>query len=194
MNRTNSLSGLSLLQTARVDGGAGIDTLRIAASGGDLNISNIKNVAAGGPDGGSRISSIEKIDLASDAAANTLTLSLQDVVDMTGMNLFNTSTTGWANATGTALSAVERKHQLVINGNAAAAASGSAPQLFLDNVDIVGFAASGETNVWTKELVSGTSNAATVTHTVGGVATTYEVWNHNSAAAQLLIQQGVSVI
>jgi hypothetical protein len=36
----------------------------------------------------SRIESIEIIDLATDAAANRLTLELRDVIDMAGMNLF----------------------------------------------------------------------------------------------------------
>jgi len=51
-------------------GDAGTDTLRIA--NGDLNLSSLAGVASG----------IERIDLATDATANTLTLSATDVISL----------------------------------------------------------------------------------------------------------------
>jgi hypothetical protein len=59
----------------------------------------------------SRISAIEKIDLTG-SGNNSLSLSLADVVDMAGMNSFN-SGNGW-----TGLGAVEGRHQVVVDGNA----------------------------------------------------------------------------
>ncbi len=155
------LSGIVLNQLARVDGGADIDTLRVAG-GANLDLIAISN-SAGHTGQGSRISSIEKIDLATDSLANTLSLALSDVLDMTEMNLFNTNF-GWTNVSGSALSNIVSKHQLLINGNSN------------DFVDI--------SADWFKEAGSMVSDG---THT-------YEVWNNNSAAAQLLIQQNVTVI
>ncbi len=159
------VSGITLSQLARIDGGAGIDTLRVAG-GAHLNLSNISQIAASNPEIGSRISSIERIDLATDTSANTLTLGLFDVLDMTGLNLFNTSIgSGWSNvASGTALSASVAKHQLAITGGAT------------DTVDI-------DTSAWTK-----------ATGSVSDGSVNYDVWNHNTAAAQLLIQTSVVII
>ena len=101
-------------QLARIDGGGGLDTLRLTG-GANIDLTKIANQSAGDVKTGSRISSIEKIDLATDTAANALIISAKDVVDMAGMNLCNTGN-GWSNSSGTPLSATVVKHQLVIDG------------------------------------------------------------------------------
>jgi len=57
---------------SRVDGGNGSDTLR-AANGHDINL------YVAGP----AVSNIETVDLLSDTGSNTLTISAQDVLDVT---------------------------------------------------------------------------------------------------------------
>jgi hypothetical protein len=98
-------------QLARIDGGGGLDTLRLV-DGASLDLTQVANTSMGATKIGSRLASIERIDLATDTGANTLTLAAQDVVDMSGMNLFNSSK-GW-----TGLGASEAVHQLVVDGNA----------------------------------------------------------------------------
>jgi len=159
--------GAGRLQLARVDGGLGTDTLRLSG-GANLDLTAVANVGAGDSSAGSRIASIERVDLATDTAANTLKLDARDVVHMAGMNLCNASN-GWTAAVGTALAASVAKHQLVVTGGAG------------DAVDV-------DTTQWTR-VMSG-ANAATVTN--GGQ--TFEVWNHNTSAAQLLLQSGMQVI
>ena len=149
-------------------GGHGIDTIRLTG-GMSLDLTRISNAGAASELIHSRINSIEKIDLGgADNIANTLTLRALDVVDMSGVNLFNTGN-GWSNNSGgTALGASNNRHQLVVNG----AGSGA----IQDKLDI------DEAN-WTK-----------ATGTVSDGTLSYDVYNHNSIYAQLLVQQGVLVI
>ncbi len=103
-------------QLARLDGGSGIDRLQLATDSGNLDLRLVSNVGASSPDGLSRLNSIEIIDLSSDTSSNTLTLKMNDVLDMTGMNVFNSSNT--SAASGSALGTSVVKHQLMVWGDA----------------------------------------------------------------------------
>jgi Ca2+-binding RTX toxin-like protein len=160
-------AGVSSGQFARIDGGSGIDTITLAGSGLSLNLTLIANQGASTPGSQSRIESIERIDLTG-SGNNTLTFGVGDVLDMAGMNSFNNAT-GWSDgsynlAAGGANGAnPEPRHQLILIGNAGDAA------VLTDGAS------------W--------SNAGTVSSS--GHA--YIVYNHRSAAAQLLIDTALDL-
>ena len=87
LNLANNATG----QTAKenVNGGSGFDTIRLS-SGANLNLTTISNAGAMGFEENSRIESIERIDLAADTLANSLTLAAKDIKDMAGFNVIHT--------------------------------------------------------------------------------------------------------
>jgi hypothetical protein len=97
-------TGSSLARASRVDGGAGIDTL-VLAGGADLDLTS--HLVA------SRISSIERIDLAADTAANALVLDPHSLMALSEMNVFNARTTDLQG-----LDTLVQKYQLMVLGGA----------------------------------------------------------------------------
>ncbi|MCX8519029.1 MAG: Ig-like domain-containing protein, partial [Methylophilaceae bacterium] len=147
---------------ATIDGGAGIDSIQLFG-GANLDLSAISNSSGINPKTKSRIASIERIDLASDSAANSVTVSVGDVVDMAGFNLFNT-TKGWtvsATGTVTGFGASTPYHQLLVDGTAT------------DGIVLT-------SSEWTRQ-------SGTVTGNVSGTSQSYNVYVNSAKNAMLLV-------
>jgi Bacterial Ig-like domain/FG-GAP-like repeat/RTX calcium-binding nonapeptide repeat (4 copies) len=167
-----NLGNVAAGQTAKasVSGGAGFDTIQLSAA--NLNLTTISNAGAMGLVENSRIESIERIDMATDSAANTLTLTAKDVNDMASFNnihLGGTTATNadgrvWTNVTGTALSATTQFHQLLVDGSAS------------DMVNL------GTEVGWT--------NVGSVNNGISN----YVVWQNTAKNSQVLVQSGMTVI
>jgi methionine-rich copper-binding protein CopC len=105
---------------AFVSGGTGFDTAQLTG-GASLDLTTISNAGAVGLTLNSRVESIERIDMRTDTAANTLTIAAKDVADMADFNSIHTGTASddgktWTNVSGTALSATTKFHQVVVDG------------------------------------------------------------------------------
>lgn len=145
-------------QLAGVDGGGGTDTL-VLSGGMALDLPTITTTP-----GGSRITSIERIDMLEDSAANTVTIAPMQIVHLAGMNQIHAGL-DWLDGT-LALAAIEPRHQLVLDGQAG---------------DRVVLEAAEDGVVW---LASGT-----VQHS--GLA--YQVFHHPEIAVQVFVRSGVTV-
>ena len=144
-------------QLARIDGGGGEDTLRLEGAGIALDLGVVANQGAGTPGSASRIESVERIDITG-SGNNPLTLGVKDVIDMAGMNGFNNGN-GWFG-----LGAMVQRHQLVVDRDV------------------------GDTII-DRDTGGILSNSATWSYAGFAVnsGTTYSVYNHNTALAQVLI-------
>ena len=169
-NDAINLGDVTANQTAKasVNGGGGYDTIRLTG-GMNLFLPSISNAGAMGLEENSRIESIERIDMATDTASNTLSLQARDVRDMAGMNLIRIGSVSadgktWTNVTGTALSGTTKFHQLVVDG-------GSTDNLTLSN----------DLGFWS---VAGTVNNGTHNYTV---------YQNTGGNAQVLVRAGVAV-
>ncbi|CAN1497043.1 VCBS repeat [Burkholderiaceae bacterium] len=165
-----NLQNNSTGQTAKttVSGGTGFDTIRLSG-GASLDLLKVSNAAAMGIDETSRIEGIERIDMATDTAANVLNISNKDVNDMAGFNqirIGSASADGktWTNVSGSALSNITSYHQMVVDGG---------------SNDSIALTANG--GAW--------ANVGTVNN---GSAN-YTVYQNNATHSQVLVQQGVTV-
>jgi methionine-rich copper-binding protein CopC len=165
-----NLSATTGATRALVSGGNGFDTVRL--NGTNLDLTTISNIGAMGLEENSRIESLERIDMATDTAANTLSIAAKDVADMAGFNVIRTGTVSadgntWANVTGTALSAITKYHQLVVDGT---------------NVDTLSLS---NNELWTK--VGEVSNTGSV------LASTHAVYQNNATNTQLIVDKRVNI-
>jgi serralysin len=161
-------AGGNTTRLARVDGGSGVDTLAFDGGNLSLNLADVAHPAASDPPGGSRLSGIEALDLTG-SGDNALSLDPRDIQDLTGFNWLNRATAaslGLA-AGSVALPLLERRHQLLITGNAGDSLTVGCPIPFS----------------WTN---TGTINGS------GAFAGRFNVWNSGTGRIQLLVNAAIS--
>ncbi|MCX8519472.1 MAG: Ig-like domain-containing protein, partial [Methylophilaceae bacterium] len=146
-----------------IDGGTGVDTIRLTG-GANFDLTLMPTLALGAVNVKGIINSVERVDLSTDTASNVLTIGVRNIVDMSTKNVFNTGVSGWT-VTGsvTGFGATVQRYQLLVNGSSN------------DSVDF-------DRVAWTKSSGS-----------VSNGVVTYDVWNHNTVAAQLLLQQNMLI-
>ena len=132
----------------RIDGGSGIDTLSLNEIGRTLDLTQIANQAGGNPSGGSRLSSIEIINLTGGPPnpGNTLKLSASDVFDMSEANVFQST------------GAQAGRHQLLVMG---------------DSSDYVDFHVNSQSTIWGWGNGNGTGYGSPFTYE----GHQFNVWN-----------------
>jgi hypothetical protein len=165
-----------------INGGAGVDTLKLAA-GTTLDLTAIT--------GNQTVKPIQEVEVFEMQGNSALTLSANDVLSLGGSNAstmsaysFSTTTQmafGSTAATGSTSST--GKVQFVVNGT-------TSDLLTLDDLNLDGVTTNstlGNTGLAGQWQYKGTTDI-----TVGGVITTYRVYDHSTTAAQVLVDNDIA--